>query len=299
MDDALKDGTGESEAELLREFSEDRRLVNSLQSKLSSLGGSRVAAVKELREVSSRLSSSFSRIKALKAGRDKETALVRELKAKREEANNLLKQISLELKAAADAEREAVGKLSKGRNVGVRKKSVGQLVSEIAALELKIETEVMPFEKEKQLMKIIKEKKKRLESVKLFSEASKSHRELFRKFSGIRMQSNTFHRELQQHAAESQKLHQEMIKIIPHLKEIRERKKALLEQLGSARAEYSAADSSLKEKLHELTSVKEKIDTAAAAKKKDEIERKETQLTEKLKSGKKLTARDLMTLQDK
>ena len=298
MDDALKQGAKGGDAGLLREFSEDKKLVQSLQSKLSSLGGSRSAAVKELREVGSRLSSSFTRIKELKAGRDRETAVVRELKAKREEANSALKEISAQLKIAADAEKEATSKLSHVKSSRARRSSPSQLVSDIAALELTIETEVIPFEKEKQLMKIIKEKKKQLESVKLFSEASKSHRELFRKFSSIRMQSNAFHRELQQHAGESQKLHQEMLKIIPHLKELRERRKALLEQLGSSRAEYHAADSSLKEKLHELTSLKEKLDTAAAEKKQAEIERKESQLTEKLKSGKKLTTKDLMTLRD-
>lgn|SRR3989338_1178828 len=298
MDGVLKSGEKQGDAELLREFSEDKKLVRSLQSRLSSLGGSQAAAVRELREVSSRLSSSFRRVKELKVGRDSETAVVRELKAKREEANSSLKEISAQLRIAAAAEKEATSKLSHGKNARARKSSPSQLVSEIAALELTIETEVIPFEKEKQLMKVIKEKKKRLDSVKLFSEASKSHRELFRKFSGIRMQSNTFHRELQQRAAESQKLHQEMIKIIPHLKELRERRKALLEQLGSANAEYSAADSSLKDKLHELTSLKEKLDTAAAEKKQAEIERKESQLTEKLKSGKKLTTKDLMMLRD-
>ena len=293
-----KEGDAEvSEARLSRELSEDKRLVHSLQSRLSSLGNTKVAAIKELREIGSRLRSTVSKVQELKSGRDKETATVKELKAKREEANNALKQISAELKVAADAEKEAVSKLSKGKNLPARKKSASQLVAEMAAIELKIETEVIPFEKEKQLMKLSKELKKQLESIQQFSEASKSHRLLFGKFSEIRRQSNALHRELQQRAAESQKMHEEMIKRLPTLNSMRERRKVLMDQLGFVSKEFSAADSSLKDNLHKLTSVKEKLDTVAAAKKKEEIERKEALLTAKLKSGKKLTARDLMMLQ--
>ena len=147
-------------------------------------------------------------------------------------------------------------------------------------------------------MKLSKELKKQLESIKIFSAAAKSHHDLFSKFSDIRRQSNAFHRELQQRAAESQRMHEEMIKLLPQLKSTRERRKVLMDQLGFVSKEFSAADSSLKENLHKLTSVKEKLDTVAAAKKKEEIEKKEALLTAKLKSGKKLTARDLMMLQE-
>ncbi len=278
-------------------LAKDSRLARELKSMLSALGSTRSSLIRQLREISPKFRSVILKVRELRAERDKHTALVRELKAKREEANKSLKGISDELGKAAEAEREAISRLSHGKGGAARKKSASQLVAEMAALELKIETEVIPFEKEKQLMKIINEKKRQLESVKQFSEASKSHREMFAKFSEIRRQSNAFHRELQQHAAESQNLHEEMLKLIPQLKELRQRKKLLLGQLEKAKDDYATANSSLAQTLHELSGVKEKIDTIAAERRKSEIEQKEAQLTEKLKSGKKLTAKDLIMLQ--
>ena len=288
----------ESTESLPSVLAKDSRLARELKSRLSALGSSRSSLIRQLREISPKFKSTIIKVRELREARDKETAIVRELKAKRQEANESLKLISAELKKAVEAEKEAAEELAHGKKVPQKRKSVGQLISEIASIELKIETEVIPFEKEKQLMKVINEKKRQLESVKQFSEASKSHRELFAKFSDIRRQSNAFHKELQQHAAESQKLHEEMVKLIPQLKELRQRKKSLLEQLDKVKGEYASANSSLGQTLHELSEVKERIDTAAAEKRKSEIEQKEAQLTETLKSGKKLSARYLLMLRD-
>lgn len=90
-----------------------------------------------------------------------------------------------------------------------------------------------------------------------------------------------------------------MLKLIPQLKELRQRKKLLLGQLEKAKGDYAAANSSLGQTLRELSEVKGRIDAAAEERRKSEIEQKETLLTEKLKSGKKLTARDLIMLQGK
>ncbi len=278
-------------------LAKDSRLARELKSKLSALGSSKDSCIRQLREINPKFRSVLAKVRELRAARDKHTAVVKELKSKREAANNEMRLLSPEVKKALGAKEAAVSSLSKSKgNAG--RKSASQLYSEMENLEMKIITEAMPFSREQEIMKVIKEKRKQLEAVKAFSEAAASHRELFSKFSELRRQSYAFHSELQQHAAESQKLHEEMIKLIPQLREFRQRKKALLEQLEKAKGEYASASSSLGQALHELSDVKVKIDTATAEKRKQEIEQKETQLTDKLKSGKKLTARDLMMLQE-
>lgn len=279
-------------------LAKDSRLARELKSRLSALGSSRDSCIRQLREINPKFRSVLAKVRELRAGRDKHTAVVKELKAKREAANNEMRILSPEVKKALGAKEAAVSSLSKSKGSAGRK-SASQLYSEMETLEMKIITEAMPFSKEQEIMKVIKEKRKQLEAVKAFSEAAASHRELFSKFSELRKQSYAFHSELQQHAAESQKLHEEMIKLIPQLRELRQRKKLLLGQLGKAKGEYASASSSLGQALHELSDVKVKIDTATAEKRKREIEQKETQLTDKLKSGKKLTARDLLALQEK
>ncbi len=276
-------------------LAKDTRLARELKSKLSALGSSSSSLIRQLREVSPQFKGILAKVRELRAGRDSHTAVVKELKAKREEANDEMRLLSPEVKKALGAKEAAVSGLSKSKGSRGRK-SASQLYSEMEALEMKIITEAMPFSREQEIMKVIKEKRKQLEAVKAFSDAAKSHRELFSKFSELRKQSYSHHSELQKHAAESQMLHEEMIKLIPKLKELRQRKKSLLEQLGKAKGEYAAANSSLSGTLHELSDVRGKIDSAAAERKKQEIAQTEARLTEKLRSGKKLTARDLMML---
>ena len=291
-------GTGKKDAESLSTvLAKDSRLARELKSKLSALGSSRDSYIRQLREINPQFNSIIVKVRELRAGRDRHTAVVKELKAKRQEANDAVRAISPEMKSALEAKEAAISSLSKAKG-GTARKSASHLYSEMEALEMRIITEALPFSKEQELMKVIKEKRKQLEAVKAFSEAMKSHKELFSRFSELRRQSYAFHTELQQHASESQKLHEEMVKLIPKLKELRQRKKSLLEQLGRAKGEYAVASSSLGQTLHELSDVKGKIDTAIAEKRKQEIEQTETKLTDKLKSGKKLTARDLMMLRD-
>lgn len=275
-------------------LAKDSRLAHELKSKLSVIGSSRSSLIRQLREISPQFKFVLVKVRELRAARDTHTAVVKELKAKRQEANDAVRAIGPDVREALDAKEAAVEGLAKTKIRG--RKSASQLYSEMEALEMKIITEAMPFSREQEIMKVVKEKRKQLEAVKAFSEAASSHRELFSKFSELRRQSYAFHSELRQHAAESQKLHEEMIKLIPKLKELRQRKKSLLEQLGRVKEEYAASNFSLGRTLSELSGVREKIDLAAAEKRKREIEEKEAQLTDKLKSGKKLTARDLMML---
>ncbi|MBI2175745.1 hypothetical protein HYU40_00130 [Candidatus Woesearchaeota archaeon] len=273
----------------------DSKLARELKSRLSALGSSKDSCIRQLREVNPKFRSVLAKVRELREARDKQTAVVKELKAKREAANNEMRLLSPEVKKALEAKEAAVSSLSKAKSGSVRK-SASQLYSEMESLEMRIITEAMPFSREQEVMKLIKEKRKQLEAVKAFSEAASSHRELFSKFSELRGQSYSFHSGLRQHAAESQKLHEEMVKLIPQLKELRQRRELLLEQLDKAKGEYSSASSSLSQTLHELSDAREKIDIAAAERKKQEIEQTEAKLTEKLKSGKKLTTRDLMML---
>ena len=280
-------------------LSQDARAARELQSKIASLGTERAAQIAELKEIGVKLRTLSPKVNELKAARDKETLLTKEFKLKRQAATDALKPFVEQLKTVAALKEDAVKKTSKERF----RRSPSQLAAEIASIELKIETEVIPFEKEKELMKTIKEKKKQLDAIKSVSEASKAHRELFSKVAELRGQSHTFHREVESHAAQSQKMHEEMVALIPKLRELRERGKELAGLLDKTKGEYASAHSSLKGTLHEITEVRRKmsveVQVQAQERRKQLAAQAESELSAKLKSGKKLTTRDLMMLQDK
>ena len=299
-------GSGADSASLSAELSRDSRIVRELQSRHSSLVSSKSSIIRQLREVNAQLANFVGKITEHKAARDRETVAVRELKVKRQKANEHVKVLSPEMKKALDAKEAAVSSLSKVRGGQAKRKSASQLYSEMEALEMRIITEAMPFSKENELMEIVHEKRKQLEAVRAFSEAMKSHRELFSRFSELRRQSYSFHADLQKHAASSQKFHEEMIAAVGKVRELRQKKNLLLGQLGKAKAEYGSAATELQQRLHGISEARKQLDSINLAKKKEAeerrkavIEQKETQLTEKLRSGKKLTARDLIALQGK
>ncbi len=280
---------------LSAELSKGGHEAREIQRKLLAFGKDKLAVIRQLREVNPELNRLASKISELKASRDRETALVREFKAKRDRANADVKLLSPEMKNALDAKESAIDILSRSKAKG--RKSASQLYSELEALEMKIITEAMPFNKEKEIMKIVHEKRKQLEAVKAFSEAMKSHRDLFFRFSELRKQSFAFHSEVQKHAAESQKFHEELMAVVARIHELRQKKKALVEYLGKVKGDYSSADSELQKRLGEVSEAKKQLEAISALRKKEAEEKKERELTSKLKSGKKLTASDLMALQ--
>jgi uncharacterized coiled-coil DUF342 family protein len=264
---------------------ESSKSVQELKSKLSSLSRKKISYRKETGKLRSRFDHLLNEIRGLRTNRDKETTAVKELKVKRQEANDELKPLLDQLKKSTEERNKSVELLGKQPHY---KLSRNQLSKEIARLDEKIETEVLPMSKEQELMKIIKEKKKLLDASKTISEASKKHRQLYAKVSELRRDSNKFHKQLQEHASNSQKLHEEMLGHIKELKGLKSNRKETIGKLVEARETSHELSDSLKKELEELATIK-----------KEKTEAVEKELTDKMKGGKKLTAKDLIMLSGK
>ena len=144
----------EANNELRKEFNELKKLVVSLKSKLNQLGSAKRKISQESKDLRNKILSNTGRIKTLKAERDGLTKKVKELKEEREKLNKEVKDKFTVKKDIDIRRRELFQKLN-------LKQDPEQLREQIAALELKIETEPMPFSKEKQITKTIKDMKKK------------------------------------------------------------------------------------------------------------------------------------------
>ena len=187
----------------------------------------------------------------------------------------------------------------------IRVKNPSRIKDDIEALERKLETEVMPFEKEKQLSKKIKDLKKLLGNSSDALSMLTTTRNLNREISTGKRFSGNIHAEVQEKAKESQKLHESMIGMSKEIGNLEKEEKEAFRKFSELKKEFNKINSSLKEKLSEMGSLREKInqyDLEEREKKRlDEtmlIQNKEKEIEQKFKSGKKLTTEDFLVFQD-
>jgi len=239
----------------------------------------------------------IEKVKGLRAKRDEHTASVKELKTKRQSASSVAKN------AIVDLEKFREEKERKSKALGVRK-SASSIAEEIRKLEFKIETEALPFEHEKKLSKLVKEKKAELEKANQLTGIVTQLKSSFDKLHASKSDSDKAHQELQLHASVSQKLHEDMLSHAKKADEIKAEMKPLEKEKADIATRYSELKSELEKKLSELDSLNGELDKIKAEQEKEReleeeriIAEKEKELTEKIKSGKKLTRDDLIMLQ--
>ena len=238
----------------------------------------------------------INKIKELKSKRDEHTASVKELKTKRQAASSVAKT------AISDLKQLRTEKDKKSQKLGVRRPAAA-IISEIKKLDFKIETEVIPFEKEQRLTKIIKEKKVELEKAKQLIGVMSKLKSSSHKLESSKSRSDEAHQELQLHASVSQKLHEDMLSHAKTADHIKAKMKPLFREKSEITQKYSALKTELDKKLAELDSVSEALGKIKADedRQKQLVEEKriqatEKELTDKMKSGKKLTMDDLIKL---
>src|SRR3989338_4264275 len=135
----------EEKNRLLDEFKEVSNQTKELRNKLNNIALEKENWHNKKEELSSKIKDSIGSIKSNKQSRDTLTAKVKEHKQTRGEYN---KQIALKI--------EEIKKLNTEKKAAIEthkiEESPFKIKSEIDKIEFQIETEVMPFDKEKKLM---------------------------------------------------------------------------------------------------------------------------------------------------
>ena len=239
---------------------------------------------------------SVAKIKELRAKRDEHTKLVRELKKERESFNSESKKLIAAVKRLRSQKDKAKDKLG-------RRNSAERLAEEVEKLEYRLETAALPFEKERELNKVIKEKKADLRLSSDFSDVVKKLKDSSKKLDGMRRRSDGVHSKIEKHASSSQKFHEEILKHSKKADDFKAKLVAASKSLDELKDEQSRLEKQFEEKTKALKAAGDKlkgIDADESRKKSEEQEKRvkkaEKELAEKMKSGKKLTMDDLLKL---
>ena len=283
--------------ELIEELNRHKVEVSKLRNSLNELDKEKESWFKKKDDLSKKIKDSIQKIKDNKNRRDALTQEVKELKPKRDSVNKELALKSPELEKLKKERSE----LAKSIDV---KESPSRIKQQMEKLEFKIETDTVSFEKEKELMKKIKELRKDYDKVSILEESNKKIREVLYNARGIKKSANDAHNLIQEKARQSQILHEEILKISAEIDKMKVEEEDAFKKFSELKKKFNETNSQLKEKLKIMNHVKislDKISSDKREKKRQEIESflksKEDAVNEKIKKGQKLTTEDLLVFQ--
>ena len=274
-------------------FEELKKEVNGLRAELNQLNEQKEKWFEKKEKAKKEISEVIKQVRGFRGRRDSLTKQVRELKQKRAGLHAAIKTRVSELNKA----RENSPKNVKTANPHA-------ITRQIEAMERKIETEAISFEKEKQLMKIIKHKKKEQDEAERKNWFWESVRAASKEASAARKDAESTHKAIQNIAKQSQEMHEQVIALSKKIDGLGNEEKQFFEQFIACKKKFSEANSRLKEKLREinesgkLISIKNEVNARRKRQKiEDLLKEKEQSVNEKLKSGKKITTEDLLVFQ--
>ena len=253
------------------------REIASLRNELNKLDKEKEGFFAQSKENNNKIKALSNEVNRLKKERNDLTDSVKKVKAERDKFNTELKRGIEEFKKKAP-------KKEKGINIGFLKK-------EIKAMDYKIETEGLSFDKEQKLMKIIKEKKK------IVVENTGSM-ELSHEIDKVRAKADAAHKQTREKADASQQKHEQVIEKSNLLKELIKKQREINKKCNEYKKKVGEINQRLVSKLQDIVS-RNKQKPKQHGKPRVDIAGMQQKAEEKLKKGGTLTTDDLLAFQNK
>jgi uncharacterized coiled-coil DUF342 family protein len=236
-------------------------------------------------------------VRGLKAERNALTDEVRNLKAERDTLNTAIREKITAVKALNDEKRAVEQKLN-------LRESPSRIKANIERLEHQIETEVLPFDKEQKLMKVIRDLRKQYgEAQKASGIWGKSH-DLSREIDDLRAKADEAHHAIQQKSKASQEKHELMLEACRKIDELRKKEEEVGKELEPVKEEVQPKDQQLQELMRQLKELTGQVNAEERAEavahqqeQKKKLSDRQAEVQDKFRKGEKLTTEDLLVLQ--
>jgi len=290
----------------LKEFDTQKKTVSSLRSELNTLDEKIEKVFIAKRTVGSKIAEKLRGVKALRVERDELTKKVKEQKEERA-------KVQQELKGKVDVSKDLLKTKQDLQSKHDIRGDISMVQKEIERIEYKVQTEVMAFSKEQELMKRANQLRKKIEAAHVVREAYEKSRTSDKEVRELRKKNDEAHYGVQEHAAKSQKKHEEMQTLLKEVDVLRDEEKKFEEEIAPLKKQFEDVRTRLETELLKLNelgktlgvqrdetqrqreeNVRQHKERAA-----QELESLSKGVEEKLKSGKKLTTQDLLLWQAK
>ena len=289
--------SSQSTKELVEELNKHRVEVSKLRNALDELEKEKESWFKKKNEFSKSIRESIQKIKNNKINRDSFTHQVRELKLRRD---NINKELSLK---SAELEKLRKERLEHSKSLDI-KESPSRIKQQMEKLEFKIETDTVSFEKEKELMKWIKELKKDYDKVSILQDSNIKIREILDITMQMKEEAYEVHKSIQEKAGQSQVLHEEILKLSAEIDKLKLDEEDAFKKFLELKKKFNEVNTQLKEKLNEMKRIKLQLDKIYSDKKEKRkqqeesfLKSKEEEVNQKIKRREKLTTEDLLVFQ--
>ena len=289
--------SGQTKKELFISFDKLRNEINSSRNALNKANGEKESWYRKKEELFSIIGKKIGSIKESRKKRDDLTKEVKEMKEKRNSFNGELNKKIAEIVKLNDESKN----LTKKSKI----KDPFQIKKDIDALESKLETEVMAFEKEKELSKKLRGLKKSLYDASALIGIIDSIKKLNSEASAARKSNNEMHNKIQKLAKESQEIHENILKSSKEIDEMKIKEEEAFKNFVESKKRFNDANTAIKQNLSQMSAIREAInkfeleeDEKRKLKETTLIKNKEQEIEEKIKTGKKLTNEDFLIFQE-
>jgi uncharacterized coiled-coil DUF342 family protein len=294
----------EDSKKIVEDMKQAKDEVVTLKEKLNSLNEQKEAWFSKKTEVSDSIKKNIVLIKELKDKRNECTNKVKDLKKERDALNSEItsniKKIVTEKKDAGIT-KEVYSSSPKDRD---KRLSPSRLKSEMEKLEFRLETQPMSFDKEQKIRKEIRDMKKSFDEMKGKSKLSDEVKVMSSQTNVLKKKANAIHKDIQKYAKDSQDAHEQLIAKSNEVDELKKKEEEAYNKFLELKGEFAKLGSELQDRSKSFHENKQKVDSTnkEAAKKKhqeeQEVMREKTkEVEEKISKRKKLTTEDLLIMQ--
>jgi uncharacterized coiled-coil DUF342 family protein len=286
-----------SKEELYKKLDVLRNEVSSLRDELNSINAVKEDWFSKREKFGNQIAKLISEIRQAKSKRDSFTKEVRESKKVREELNKQIKDKISEVRKLSDKKKDIENKHNIRGNPSMIK-------SKIDELEYKVETNVMSFNKELEIMKQIKELRKQFVELQKISGVWNDVHSMSKDIEKSKVTADDAHRKIQVKAKESQEKHEEIITKSKEIDELKVKEDEAFKKFSEEKKKFVDVNEKLQQKLIEMNQInqqigKQKADNKEEKRKNEAITLKDKELAvqEKIKKGGKITTEDLLVFQ--
>ncbi|MFH0906022.1 MAG: hypothetical protein V1824_01645 [archaeon] len=286
---------------LLERFRFLKSDISRLRSKLNESNEQKEINFKKKEDLKKEIKSLIREAIEFKNKKDKSNESVQLLKNQRNLYNNEIKQLIEKIKLSLSQRAKVTEKEAPRINSSKIKENMDRI-------EHYIETEVISFKKEKELMDQIKRLRQTYNQISQFGDITKQIREMYAKIDDLRDKARTVHKKLQNVAQKSQDDYLEFIKRSKQIGKLKKEQEAAFQAFLRFKREFVNANEALKQKLSEAGRLEQELNKINLIKKREEsssdnnsnnkiLQTKLKEVEDKIKSGRKLTTEDLLVYQ--
>ncbi len=286
-----------NEQQLNDSVNELKAAVRALRDALNQLDDQKEEAFSKKNALGKQIVELITLNTKLRAERDAITDEVKKAKVERKKFNETIRQ-SIEKAKKLHQEKKDVAKKHGFQH------NPGRLKEQMDKLEEKIITDVVSFEKEKELMKKIKEIKKVYDQNKKVSKIWEETHTLSKDIDTTKDTADELHKQIQAKAQQSQEKHERILENRKKIDALRKEEDVFKKDIAEKKAEIKKLSEQLKEKLsalgkrgEEITKKRKQTAHDRTAQRKKSLADLRKAVDEKIKKGEKLTTEDLLILQ--